>query len=124
MLAPVDYGDPISYLALTKGVDVLSADGDKVGTLEHVIAAEDKDIFDGIVIDTRPGPGGLRFVDAPDIGEIHERAVLLTLSTAAAGNLHEPTANPAVVENHGVEDSEGRLEHKLKRAWEVISGKG
>jgi uncharacterized protein YrrD len=124
MLAPVDYGDPISYLALTKGVDVLSADGDRIGAVEHVIAAEDKDIFDGIVIDTRTGPGGLRFVDAPDIGEIHERAVLLKLSTAAASNLHEPAANPAVVENHGVEDSEGRLEHKLKRAWEVISGKG
>jgi hypothetical protein len=124
MLAPVDYGDPTSYLTLGKGVDVISADGDRIGTVEHVLADEETDIFDGIVIDTRPGPGGLRFVDAPDIEEIHERAVVLKLSTADADKLHEPSANPAVIENHGVEDSESRLAHKLRRAWDVISGRG
>jgi uncharacterized protein YrrD len=124
MLAPVNYGDPISYLTLAEGVDVISADGDRIGAVEHVLADEETDIFDGLVIDTRSGPGGLRFVDAPDIEEIHERAVLLKLSTADADELHEPTANPAVIENHGVEDSESRLQHKLRRAWDVISGRG
>jgi PRC-barrel domain protein len=124
MLAPVDYGEPASYLTIAKGVDVVSADGETVGRVEHVLADEEEDIFDGIVIDTRLGPGGLRFVDAPDVGEIYERAVLLKLSAAEAERLHEPSANPAVMENHGVEDSEGRLEHKLRRAWEIVSGRG
>lgn len=124
MLAPVDYGDPISYLALDKGVDVISRDGDRVGSVQHILADEGTDIFDGIVIDTRLGPGGLRFVDAADIAEIHEQAVLLGLSTADSYHLHKPTPNPAVLENHGVEDSEGHLEHKLRRAWDVISGRG
>ena len=125
MLAPVtDYGDPTSYLALTPGVDVYSADGVLVGTVQHVLSDEAEDIFDGLVIDTRLGPGGHRFVDAPQVAELYERGVVLTLSAAEAETLHEPSANPAVVENHGVEDSEGRLEHKLRRAWEVISGKG
>jgi len=38
--------------------------------------------------------------------------------------LPKPSANPAVMEHHGVEGSEGRLEHKLKRAWEIVSGRG
>jgi hypothetical protein len=28
------------------------------------------------------------------------------------------------MEHHGVEDSEGQLEHKLRRAWEIVSGRG
>ncbi len=125
MLAPVtDYGEPTSYLALDRGVDVFSSDGERLGTVEHVLADEGEDIFDGLVIDARLGPGGMRFVDAPQVGSLHERGVVLTLTAAEAEGLHEPSENPAVLENHGVEDSEGRLQHKLKRAWEVISGKG
>lgn len=119
-----DYGEPTSYLALTSGTEVYSADGQRLGTMQHVLADEAEDIFDGLVIDTRPGPGGLRFVDAPQVDSLYERGVLLTLSAAEAETLHEPSANPAVVENHGVEDSEGRLAHKLRRAWEIVSGKG
>lgn len=116
MLAPVtDYGEPTSYLALDAGVDVFSSDGQRLGAVQHVLAAEEEDIFEGIVID------GPRFVDAPQIESIHERGVLLSISAAEAEGLHAPSANPAVVENHG--DTEGRLEHKLKRAWEKISGK-
>ena len=29
-----------------------------------------------------------------------------------------------MMESHGVEDSESPLEHKLRRAWEIVSGKG
>ena len=124
MLAPMSHGEPISYLALDTGVDVISADGERIGTVEHVLADTEADIFDGIVIDTRLGPGGHRFVDAPDVGELYERAVVLKLSAADAHKLHEPSPNPAVIENHGVEDSESPLQHKLRRAWEIVSGKG
>jgi hypothetical protein len=120
----VDYGEPISYLALKSGTEVLSADGEHVGAVEHVLGDEETDIFDGIVIDTRLGPGGHRFVDAPEVAEIHERVVLLKLSLAEAERLPEPQRNPAVMEHHGVEDVESPLVHKLHRAWEIVSGKG
>ena len=41
----------------------------------------------------------------------------------ATAALPEPTPGPAVMESHGVEDSESPLERKLRRAWEIVSGK-
>jgi uncharacterized protein YrrD len=116
--------EPASYLTLEPGADVISADGERVGTVEHVLRDEETDIFDGIVIDVRLGPGGLHFVDAPEVAEIREGSVTIAVPAAQVENLPKPSANPAVMESHGVEDSESRLEHKLRRAWEIVSGKG
>jgi hypothetical protein len=116
--------EPASYLTLEQGADVISSDGERVGTVEHVLRDEESDIFDGLVIDVRLGPGGLRFVDAPEVGEIRENAVTIAVAAADVDGLPKPSANPAVMEHHGVEDSEGKLEHKLKRAWEIVSGRG
>src|SRR5206468_2255461 len=112
----MDYGNPISYLALEPGVDVLSSDGEVVGKVEHVLFDADADIFDGLVVDTQAGPGGLRFADADQVGEIYERAVVLKLPTAEAEQLPEPAPAPGVMEHHGVEDSESALTAKLHRA--------
>ena len=117
-------GLPISWLALEAGTDAISADGERVGTVEHVLGDQATDIFDGLVIDTRLGPGGLRFVDAPQVAELREDAAVLTLAATEVDALPEPTPAPAVMESHGVEDSESPLEHKLRRAWEIVSGKG
>jgi uncharacterized protein YrrD len=116
--------EPASYLTLQRGADVISSDGERVGAVEHVLRDEETDIFDGLVIDIRLGPGGLRFVDAPDVGEIHESGVVIAVAAAEVERLPEPSANPAVMEHHGVEDTEGKLEHKLRRAWEIVSGRG
>ena len=43
-------------------------------------------IFDGIVIDT---PDGRRFVDAPEVARIFERAVVLTITAEEARELPE-----------------------------------
>ncbi|MDQ3870431.1 MAG: PRC-barrel domain-containing protein [Chloroflexota bacterium] len=117
-------GDPISYLTLQRGTDVLSSEGERVGVVEHVLGDEGTGIFDGIIIDTRLGPGGLRFVDAPEVEALHEDAVVLDVPAAEVERLPKPEPGPAVMEHHGVEDSESELEHKLRRAWEVISGRG
>ena len=87
-------GDPISYLALEEGTDVISSDGERVGTVAHVLSDEATDIFDGLVIDTRLGPGGLRFVDAPQIAELREDAAVLTLPAAEVDGLPEPSPAP------------------------------
>jgi hypothetical protein len=122
-----DLGEPTSYLDLGKGAEVYSCDGEKVGDVEHVLAAEDEDIFDGIVLDTSILPGGHRFVDASQVEEIFERGVLLTIDRQAAQGLPEPSANPAALEvtpGDVAEEGEDALKRKLRRAWDLISGKG
>jgi uncharacterized protein YrrD len=119
----MDHGAPRSFLTLSPGTDVVSSDGETVGKVEHVLADEQTEIFDGLVIDVRRGLGGLRFVDAPQVEEIFERAVVLTITAAAIDALPEPTASPAVIESHGEEDSDSPLQAKLRRAWDLISGR-
>jgi hypothetical protein len=117
-------GESASYLTLEAGAAVISADGERIGTVEHVLRDDATDIFDGIIIDMRRGPGGLHFVDAPEVAQIGPDGVRLTIDANEAENLPKPSPSPAVMEHHGVEDSEGKLEHKLRRAWEIVSGRG
>jgi 4-amino-4-deoxy-L-arabinose transferase-like glycosyltransferase len=122
-LAPVDYGEHISYLVLATGTDVVCSGGTVVGKVAHVLADADEDVFDGVVIDTHLGPGGAHFVDADQVAAIYERALVLTVSSADVEHLPRPTPAPAVMESHGTEDSEGSLQRKLHRAWDLVSGK-
>jgi uncharacterized protein YrrD len=118
-------GSPSSYLELRKGAECYSCDGEKVGEVEHVLAAPDEDIFDGIVLDTSVLPGGHRFVDADQVEEIFERGVLLKIDRRESESLPEPGPNPAVMEvspDDVAEEDEGVLKRKLHRAWQLISG--
>jgi sporulation protein YlmC with PRC-barrel domain len=121
-----DLGQPSSYLALGKGAEVYTSDGEKVGKVEHVLAVPEDDIFDGIVVDKSILPGGHRFVDAEQVEEIFERGVLLKIDRAAAESLPEPSANPGALEV-GPDDlsdpEQSALRQKLGRAWDLISGK-
>ena len=120
-----DLGSPSSYLELGKGAECYSCDGEKVGEVEHVLAAPDEDIFDGIVLDTSVLPGGHRFVDADQVDEIFERGVVLKIDRKESENLPEPGPNPAVMEvspDDVAEEDEGVLKRKLHRAWQLISG--
>lgn len=119
-----DLGQPSSYLTLARGAVVYSCDGEEVGRVEHVLASPDEDIFDGIVLDTSVLPGGQRFADANQIEEIFERGVLLKQDRGAAEGLPEPSENPATMSENPAEEPDSDLESKLKRAWELISGKG
>jgi hypothetical protein len=118
-----DLGPPIAYVAVEHGIPVFAGDGTKVGTVEHVLADPDADVFDGIIIDTHLGPGGWRFVDAPDVGQIHERGVLLKIDGAAAEKLPMPEANPAELRVDPADAEEGAVMEKLRRAWDYISGR-
>ena len=79
-----DLGVPLSYLVLKRGVPVYSSDGHRLGRVVKVLSAPEANMFDGIIFDTKTGPGGHRFVDAPEVGQIHERGVVLTIDAAAA----------------------------------------
>ena len=118
-----DLGAPGSYLTLEEGVPVYSTDGRQVGKVEHVLAAPDSDVFDGIVLDTSVLPGGQRFCDATQVDEIYERGVVLTIDGAEAERLPEPSANPAQVSVSPDDVVPDELKDKLRRAWDRISGK-
>lgn len=85
-----DLGHQISYLVLEGGADVYSSDGRRLGKVVRVEAAHESHIFDGIVIDTKAGPGGHKFVDAPEVGQIFERGVVLKIDAAEAEDLPKP----------------------------------
>jgi uncharacterized protein YrrD len=120
-----DLGNPSSYLELGKGAECYSCDGERIGSVEHVLAAPDEDIFDGIVLDTSVLPGGHRFVDASQVEEVFDRGVVLKIDRSSAESLPEPSANPATMEvsaDDVAEGDEAGLTRKLKRAWDVLSG--
>ena len=118
-----DRGAPMSYLTLEEGTPVLASDGTEVGRVEHVLADADADIFDGLVVHTRIGGPRHRFVDASQVAEIAEGGVTLAVDSAGAEHLPEPSENPAAVGAHPDETAEGDLARKLRRAWELISGR-
>ena len=86
-LVVVDEGLPIAYQVLDEDVPVYAAGGDLVGTVDHVVAARDKDIFHGIAIRTG---GGRRFVAAEQVASLHERGVDLSIDAAEVALLPEP----------------------------------
>ena len=117
-------GEPRSYLAVEKGVPVYSSDGQTLGRVVKVLAAPNIDMFDGIVFDTTAGPGGHRFVDAPEVGEIFESGVVLKIDAAAAASLPAPGANPGSLSVNPADLAGGRGRGALGRFWDRLSGKG
>ncbi|MGE5747988.1 MAG: PRC-barrel domain-containing protein [Solirubrobacterales bacterium] len=112
----MDEGLPTAYEVLDRGVPVYSSDGEQVGTVDHVIAAPEEDIFHGIVMRAE---GGRRFVAADQVNSLHEHGVDLRIDAAAAAALPEPNGvAPALrLREPGVKPS--RWTHLLDR----VSGK-
>jgi hypothetical protein len=81
----------IAYTGLAPGTQVLSSQGDVIGTVERVLDIPDLDLFDGIVIET---PDGDRFVDRDQISRITTVAVHCTVTTEEAANLSVPDSAP------------------------------
>jgi hypothetical protein len=86
-LACVDEGLPIAYQVLEEGVPVYAAGAEQVGTVDHVVAAPELDIFHGIVM--RVGDDR-RFVPADAIESLHEHGVDLTIGAAEVAALPAP----------------------------------
>jgi len=118
-----DKGAPIAYMVLAEDTPVYTADGVKLGKVKRVLADAESDIFDGLIVDTREGD---RFVDAPNVAELYERAVVLGLSSDDAQHMPEPTPSPAVMEptpDDIAGDTPGdTVAHRLRQAWNRISG--
>src|SRR5438309_8098759 len=87
----IDPGRPIAYQALAGGTPVYDRDGQRVGTVKKVLAVEEEDVFDGLIVDT---DDGTRFIDASEVGHIAEHRCDLKLSGSdvAARPHHEESA--------------------------------
>jgi hypothetical protein len=118
-----DLGESSSYLAVNKGVPVYSSDGENLGRVVRVMSAPNLDMFDGIVFDITAGPGGHRFVDAPEVGQIYERGVVLKIDATEAAKLEAPEANPGALKVNPA-DLAGSKRGGLGRFWDRLSGKG
>ena len=93
----MDEGFPIAYKVLEEGVPVYAAGGEVLGTVDHVVAAPDQDIFHGIVM--RVGDNQ-RFVAADQIASLHERGVDLSIDESAAAELPHPHGGAPVWRDH------------------------
>jgi hypothetical protein len=94
----MDDGHAISFKVLRRGTTVVSSDGVELGKVRRVQEAKRENIFDGIVLDTGKG---LRFLDAPEVARIAERAVTATF-TAAEADEH-------------LQDVQSRLSRRLRK---------
>lgn len=118
----MDLGSPVSYEVLAPGTPVYSTDGERIGKVSHVLAAEDLDVFDGVIIGEHGFGDDHRFADADDIQAIYERGLVLKLSRAECEQLPKPSANPAVLRDDPGESKAEIRHEKLRRAWDRISG--
>jgi hypothetical protein len=115
----------ISYQGVTLGVPVLTRDGEQFGILEHVLAVEEEDIFEGIVVWV--GGGGwnerniqrklsmgsvsatkrlekfhhneLRFVEADKVAMITVGYIRCDLDMSQVGLLQPPSGAPVYYVN-------------------------
>ena len=118
-----DRGEPIAYMVLEEGTRVEGRDGGEIGSVKRVLADSGADIFDGLILDT---PDGDRFVDAPQVGEIYTRLVILEMAAEDARSLPEPTPPPAAVdldEDSIAGDGPGdKVRDAARKVWDRISG--
>jgi len=110
-----DDGHAISYKVLRRGTPVRSTDGVQVGTVRRVQENARENIFDGIVIDTRDGK---RFVDAPEVARVAERAVTLTITAAEVAELPAPGGMKRRVEHATTVRRAKRLGRNLRDRWD------
>jgi hypothetical protein len=111
-----DDGHAIGYKVLPRGTPVRTSDGVQIGTVRRVQDNAREHIFDGIVIDT---PDGRRFVDAPEVARIFERAVVLNITADDAKDLPEQgSALSARMRNAGTVRRAARFGRSMRDRWD------
>ena len=80
--------DPVSYLLVERGWEVVAKDGSHLGHIEEVVADEGKDIFNGVVV-TAGLFRATKYVPSERVAEIVEGRVALDLDGDAFAQLDE-----------------------------------
>ena len=69
--------DPVSWLLIEAGWEVVGADGESVGKVHEVVGDQERDIFDGLQVSSGR-VGEPQYVPAEEVGEITEGRIQLT----------------------------------------------
>ena len=109
-----DLGPTVAWRALEEGTPVYDPSGKTLGVVERVITPGD--IFEGILIHTRPLPGRHLIADHHQVAELHERGVVLAVGR---DELREP---PPARRRRDGSSPEPRWQAQLRRAWDWVTG--
>jgi hypothetical protein len=85
--------DPVSWLQIAQGWNVVTSDGTVVGTVAQVEGDKQADIFDGLAVESRE-PKQIRYVPGEQVGAIYPGEVTLKITSAEAAALESFTAPP------------------------------
>lgn len=85
--------DPVSWLVIERGWQVVDAEGNEVGRVEETVGDSTHDIFNGITIATGLLARG-QYVPAEQVAEITEGRVRLKLSGRAVERLPDYSEPP------------------------------
>lgn len=78
--------DPVSWLQIAQGWNVVTADGATIGTVAQIEGDKQSDIFDGLAV-VSGHPEQIRYVPGEQVGLIYPGEVTLTISSAEAETL-------------------------------------
>ncbi len=87
--------DPVSWLQIEQGWNVVASDGVIVGTVAQVEGDKQTDNFDGLAVKSTQSTQ-LRYVPGEQVGAIYPGEVTLKIASADAGTL-EPFQTPPPV---------------------------
>ncbi len=85
--------DPVSWLQIEQGWDVVTSDGVAVGTVAQVEGDKQSDIFDGLAVASRQ-PTQIRYVPGEQVGAIFPGEVTLKIASADTDMLEPFEASP------------------------------
>jgi len=85
--------DPVSWLVIEQGWEVVDKDGEQVGKVEETVGDSGRDIFNGLTIASGIFARG-QYVPAEQVAEITEGCVRLALGKDEVDNLPEYTEPP------------------------------
>jgi uncharacterized protein YrrD len=85
--------DPVSWLVIERGWEVVDSAGEDVGKVEEVVGDSTRDIFNGLTLNTGLFSRG-QYVPAEQVAEITDGRVRLALEKAAVEQLPEYTEPP------------------------------
>ncbi len=85
--------DPVSWLQIQQGWNVLTSDGISVGTVAQVEGDKQADIFDGLAVESGE-PKQVRYVAGEQVGAIFPGEVTLKIGEAEAATLAPFQAAP------------------------------
>ena len=93
VLAWPTVADPVSWLQIAQGWNVVTSDGVSVGVVAQVEGDKQEDIFDGLAVESRQ-PASILYVPGEQVGAIHPGEVTLKIAAVDAGTLKPFQAPP------------------------------